>query len=48
MGSLAEALALEQRINPRKAMWTLGWQPQFRGFVEDVATYLEAWKAYNS
>jgi len=48
MGSLAEALALEQRINPRKAIWTLGWQPRFRGFVEDVGTYLEAWKAYTS
>jgi nucleoside-diphosphate-sugar epimerase len=48
MGSLAEALALEQRVNARKAMWTLGWQPRFRGFVEDVGTYLEAWKAYNS
>ena len=48
MGSLAEALALEQRINARKAMWTLGWQPRFKGFVEDVGTYLAAWKAYNS
>lgn len=47
MGSLAEALALEQRVNARKAIWTLGWQPRFRGFVADVATYLEAWKAYN-
>lgn len=48
LGSLAQALALEQRVVARKAMWTLGWQPRFRGFVEDVGTYLEAWKAYNS
>ncbi len=47
LGSLAEALALEQRVNPRKATWTLGWQPRFKGFVEDVGTYLAAWKAYN-
>jgi nucleoside-diphosphate-sugar epimerase len=48
MGPLAEALALEQRVTSLKAGRTLGWKPRFNGFVADVATYLEAWKAYNS
>ncbi len=48
MGPLAEALAMEQRVVARKAQWTLGWQPRFKGFVDDVETYLAAWKAYNS
>jgi nucleoside-diphosphate-sugar epimerase len=48
MGPLAEALALDQRVTSRKAGWKLGWKPRFHGFVADVATYLEAWKAYNS
>ena len=47
MGPLAEALALEQRVTSRKANGILGWQPRFPGFVQDVGTYLEAWKAYN-
>jgi nucleoside-diphosphate-sugar epimerase len=47
MGPLAEALALEQRVSSRKAERGLGWRPRFPGFVADVATYLEAWKAYN-
>jgi hypothetical protein len=47
MGPLAEALALDQRVASHKAERKLGWTPRFPGFVADVGTYLEAWKAYN-
>ncbi len=47
MGGFAEALALNQHIDSRKAVRMLGWQPEFGGFVDEIETYFEAWKAAN-
>ena len=47
MGDFAEALALNQHIDSRKAVRLLGWQPKFGGFVDEIETYFEAWKAAN-
>jgi len=44
-GPFAQALALDQHVDARKAVRLLGWQPRFGGFVDGVATYLAAWKA---
>lgn len=47
MGGLAEAIALNQHVDSRKAVRLLGWQPKFGGFVDEIETYFEAWKAAN-
>jgi len=47
MGPIAEALALDQHVDARKAVNLLGWQPKFGSFVDDVETFYEAWKALN-
>ncbi len=47
MGPVAEALALDQHVDSRKAVNLLGWQPKFGGFVDDVETFYEAWKVLN-
>ncbi len=46
MGDLAECLALDQYVDDRKAYHLLGWQPRHRGFVDEVETYFESWKAF--
>jgi nucleoside-diphosphate-sugar epimerase len=46
MGDFAEALALDQHIDNRKAMRILGWKPRHPGFVEGVKVYFETWRAY--
>jgi len=45
MGDFAECLALDQHIDARKAVRLLGWQPKHGGFVDEVQTYFESWKA---
>lgn len=47
-GPVAAALALDQHVDSSKAVRLLGWQPRFGGFLDGVATYLEAWKAAQS
>ena len=46
-GLYAECLALDQHVDSRKAVRMLGWQPRHGGFVDEVATYYAAWKAYH-
>ncbi len=45
MGPMAEALALNQHVDARKAVRMLDWQPKHGGFVDEVDTYYQAWKA---
>jgi nucleoside-diphosphate-sugar epimerase len=45
MGTLAEALALDQHVDSRKAVQLLGWQPLHGGFADEVDECFEAWKA---
>ena len=45
MGGFADALALDQHVDSRKAVLRLGWQPTHGGFEDDVDTYYAAWKA---
>jgi nucleoside-diphosphate-sugar epimerase len=45
MGDFAEALALNQHVDARKAVRLLGWQPRHGGFLDDVETYYRAWAA---
>jgi len=47
-GAFAECLAYDQQLDSGKAERLLGWRPRHRGFVEEVATYFEAWKAASS
>lgn len=46
MGDFAEALALDQFVDARKAMRLLNWRPRHEGFVSGVQTYYSAWRAY--
>jgi nucleoside-diphosphate-sugar epimerase len=46
LGSMAEALAVNQHVDSRKAVRLLGWQPKHGGFVDDVESYYTAWKAH--
>lgn len=48
MGAMAEALALNQHLDSRKAVSLLGWQPRHGGFVDGAAVYYEAWKAWRA
>lgn len=45
MGDFADALALSQRVDARKAARQLGWRPSHAGFLDDVDVYYRAWKA---
>lgn len=45
MGGFADALALDQHVDSRKAVAILGWQPTHGGFEDEVETYYAAWKA---
>lgn len=47
MGPMAEALAVDQHIDSRKAVNLLGWQPNHGGFVDEVETFYQSWKASN-
>lgn len=44
-GDFAVCLALDQHLNSSKAIQHLGWQPKHTGFVSEVETYFQAWKA---
>ena len=48
MGAMAEALAIDQVVDNSKARRLLDWQPKHKGFIPDVETYYEAWKAHQS
>lgn len=45
MGDFADALALDQHVDARKAVARLGWQPAHGGFEDGAATYYASWKA---
>jgi nucleoside-diphosphate-sugar epimerase len=47
MGDFAEALALDQHVDARKAVRLLGWQPRHGGFVDDADLYYRAWRTYH-
>lgn len=47
MGPMAEALAVDQHIDSRKAVNLLGWQPNHGGFVDEVETFYQSWKSSN-
>lgn len=47
MGDFAEALALDQHVDGRKAARLLGWQPRHGGFVDDADLYYRAWQTYH-
>src|SRR5207245_3058105 len=46
MGDFAEALALNQHIDARKAVRLLGWQPRHGGFLDEADLYYRAWRAH--
>lgn len=45
LGAFAACLALDQRVDSSKAGRLLGWQPRHRGFLDEVDTYFQSWKA---
>lgn len=45
LGPMAEALALDQHVDSRKAVRRLGWYPRHTGFVAETETYFRAWRA---
>lgn len=45
LDGFAECLALDQLVDSGKAGRLLGWQPKHRGFIDEVETYLQSWKA---
>lgn len=45
IGYYAEALAVNQHVDSRKAERVLGWRTKHAGFLDEAATYYEAWKA---
>ena len=46
LGDFADALALSQHIDARKAVRLLGWQPTHAGFLDEADVCYRAWKAY--
>jgi nucleoside-diphosphate-sugar epimerase len=46
MGDFADALALSQHVDARKAVRLLGWHPSHEGFLDEADVYYRAWKAY--
>lgn len=45
LDGFAECLTLDQLVDSGKAGRLLGWQPKHRGFIDEVETYLQSWKA---
>ena len=45
MGDYADALALDQHVDARKAVRLLGWQPRHGGFVDEADLFYASWKA---
>jgi nucleoside-diphosphate-sugar epimerase len=48
MGDFADALALDQHVDARKAVRLLGWQPRHGGFADEVGVCYAAWRAWQS
>lgn len=48
MGTMAEALAIDQIVDNSKARRLLDWRPKHEGFTPEVETYYKAWKASQS
>lgn len=48
MGPMAEALAINQKVDASKAKNMLNWEPRHPNFVDDIETYFNAWKALNN
>jgi len=46
LGDFADALALSQHIDARKAVRLLGWLPTHDGFLDEADVCYRAWKAY--
>ncbi len=46
LGDFADALALSQHIDARKAVRLLGWQPTHAGFLDEADVCYRAWEAY--
>src|SRR2546426_11995894 len=46
LGDFADALALSQHVDARKAVRLLGWQPRHVGFPDEADAYYRAWKAH--
>src|SRR5216110_3371905 len=46
LGDFADALALSQHIDARKAVRLLGWQPTHAGFLDEADVCYRAWKTY--
>jgi nucleoside-diphosphate-sugar epimerase len=46
MGDFADALALDQHIDARKAVRLLGWQPRHGGFRDEAAVYFQTWQVW--
>ncbi len=46
LGDFAEGLALDQHVDSGKAVRLLGWRPRHAGFIAEVHTFFEAWKAH--
>jgi nucleoside-diphosphate-sugar epimerase len=46
LGDFADALALDQQVEARKALRLLGWQPRHGGFLDEVELYYRAWQAW--
>ncbi len=47
LGALADALAIDQIVDNRKAQRLLHWTPQHKGFIDQIAFYSMAWKAFH-
>jgi nucleoside-diphosphate-sugar epimerase len=45
LDGFAECLTLDQLVDSGKASRLLGWQPKHRGFIDEVETYFQSWKA---
>ncbi|HSB60576.1 MAG TPA: NAD-dependent epimerase/dehydratase family protein [Vicinamibacteria bacterium] len=45
MGPFADALVLDQAVDPAKAKRRLGWEPRHRGFVAEAEALYREWKA---
>ena len=45
LDGFAECLVLDQLVDSGKAGRLLGWQPKHHGFIDEVETYLQSWKA---
>jgi nucleoside-diphosphate-sugar epimerase len=46
MGDYADALALDQHVDARKAVRLLGWQPRHGGFVDEADVFYASWNAW--